>query len=74
VTSQAVVAMRYEVLDHHAVAFSQKPYSSVAAGLSVNEAVAVGYRAMLPKSSDRNLDSGEPVLYMGSVGVTLFPV
>ena len=42
-----VVAMQYAVLDEHAIAFSEAFYIALAAGLSVDEAVASGRLAML---------------------------
>lgn len=42
-----VVAMQYEVLDKHAIAFSEAFYIALAAGLSVDEAVSSGRLAML---------------------------
>ena len=42
-----VVAMQYPVLDKHAIAFSNAFYIALAAGLSVDEAVATGRLAMM---------------------------
>jgi hypothetical protein len=42
-----VVAIQYEILDLHAIAFSEIFYAALAAGLSVDEAVAAGRLAML---------------------------
>jgi len=42
-----VVAMQYEILDKHAIAFSEAFYVALAAGLSVDEAVSSGRLAML---------------------------
>ncbi len=42
-----VVAMQYEILDKHAIAFSEAFYIALAAGLSVDEAVSSGRLAML---------------------------
>lgn len=42
-----VVAMQYEVLDKHAIAFSEAFYVALAAGLSVDEAVSSGRLSML---------------------------
>jgi len=64
--------MQYEVLDHYAIAFSEIFYAALAAGLSVDEAVAAGRLAMLgqdasnqrkreavPELSDSNYVSNE---------------
>ncbi|WP_414573502.1 CHAT domain-containing protein [Nostoc sp. CCY 9925] len=53
-----VVAMQYEVLDNHAIAFSETFYAALAAGLSVDEAVAAGRLAMLGQdaSNQRKLE------------------
>lgn len=42
-----VVAMQYPVLDKHAISFSNAFYIALAAGLSVDEAVATGRLAMI---------------------------
>ncbi|MEH2082157.1 MAG: CHAT domain-containing protein [Nostoc sp.] len=55
-----VVAMQYEVLDNHAIAFSEIFYAALAAGLSVDEAVAAGRLAMLGQdASNRQDESNE---------------
>jgi hypothetical protein len=69
----AVVAMQYEVLDDHAVAFSRMFYASLAAGLSVDEAVSAGRLAMLGASTENNVEWGVPVLYMRSPDGIIFP-
>ncbi|MEH2154036.1 CHAT domain-containing protein [Nostoc sp.] len=53
-----VVAMQYEILDNHAIAFSEIFYAALAAGLSVDEAVAAGRLAMLGQdaSNQRKLE------------------
>lgn len=53
-----VVAMQYEVLDKHAIAFSEAFYIALAAGLSVDEAVSSGRLAML--GQDISTHRGEP--------------
>jgi hypothetical protein len=68
----AVIAMQYEVLDDMAILFSQGFYRSLAAGLTVDEAVSVGRLAVLEKSSDKGVEWGVPTLYMRGDGV-LFP-
>jgi hypothetical protein len=72
----AVVAMQYLVNDDAAVAFSQQFYKTVAAGLSVDEAVWYGRMAMLRVKTiqpELNSEWGVPVLYMRSVDGVLFP-
>jgi hypothetical protein len=68
----AVVAMQYEVLDGAAVSFSQMFYASLAAGLSVDEAVSAARLAMLGAEIG-NMEWGVPVLYMRSSDGVLFP-
>jgi hypothetical protein len=56
-----VVAMQYPVLDKHAIAFSNAFYIALAAGLSVDEAVASGRLAMIgPDASKQRKLSAEP--------------
>lgn len=70
----AVVAMQYEVNDSQASAFSRMFYTSLAVGLSIDEAVAAGRRAMaLESNSDQNVEWGVPVLYLRSRDGVLFP-
>ncbi len=70
----AVVAMQYEVNDKHAIAFSRMFYTSLAAGLSIDEAVSAGRRAMTVEGdSEMNVEWGVPVLYMRSRDGVLFP-
>lgn len=69
----AVVAMQYKVDDKLAIAFSQMFYTSLASGLSVDEAVSAGRLAMLGKSGEDDMDWGVPVLYMRSVDGIIFP-
>lgn len=70
----AVVAMQYEVNDVQAIAFSRMFYTSLAAGLSIDEAVAAGRRAMsVEADSDMNVEWGVPVLYMRSRDGVIFP-
>jgi hypothetical protein len=68
----AVIAMQYEVLDDMAILFSQGLYRSLAAGLTVDEAVSVGRLAVLEKSSEKGVEWGVPTLYLRADGV-LFP-
>jgi hypothetical protein len=69
----AVVAMQYEVVDEHALAFSQMFYSSLALGLTIDQAVAAGRLAMLGKSDEKGVEWGVPVLYMQSSDGVIFP-
>jgi hypothetical protein len=68
----AVIAMQYEVLDDMAILFSQGLYRSLAAGLTVDEAVSIGRLAVLEKSSEKGVEWGVPTLYLRADGV-LFP-
>ena len=68
----AVIAMQYEVLDDMAILFSQGFYRSLAAGLTVDEAVSIGRLAVLEKSSEKGVEWGVPTLYLRADGV-LFP-
>jgi hypothetical protein len=69
----AVIAMQYEVLDDMAILFSQGFYRSLAAGLTVDEAVSVGRLAVLEKSSEKGVEWGVPTLYLRTVDGVLFP-
>lgn len=69
----AVVAMQYDVVDKHAIAFSGMFYTALAAGLSVDEAVAAGRQAMLRGSGEDDVEWGVPVLYMRSADGVIFP-
>ena len=72
----SVIAMQYLVQDDAAVAFSKAFYTSLAAGLTVDEAVSSGRRAMAKVSSLNpltNLEWVVPVLYLNSADGVLFP-
>lgn len=69
----AVLAMQYKVLDDMAILFSQAFYLSLAAGLTIDEAVTAGRLAMLHKSSDKGVEWGVPTLYMRALDGLLFP-
>jgi esterase/lipase superfamily enzyme len=69
----AVVGMQYEVEDAAAIAFSQMFYTSLAAGLSIDEAVSAGRLAMLGNGDDESVEWGVPVLYMRAFDGVLFP-
>jgi hypothetical protein len=68
----AVVAMQYKILDEFAITFSQAFYTSLVAGLSVDEAVTVGRLACLANSTDKGVEWGVPTLYMRSTDGILF--
>jgi len=72
----AVIAMQYLVQDDAAVAFSKSFYTSLAAGLTIDEAVSSGRRAMTKVPSPSPLTDLEwvvPVLYLNSADGVLFP-
>ena len=69
----AVVAMQYEVLDRDAIAFSEMFYVALAAGQSIDEAVAAGRQAMLGRANKDGVEWGVPVLYMRATDGILFP-
>jgi esterase/lipase superfamily enzyme len=69
----AVVGMQYEVEDAAAIAFNQMCYTSLAAGLSIDEAVSAGRLAMLGNGDDESVEWGVPVLYMRAFDGALFP-
>lgn len=72
----AVIAMQYLVQDDAAVAFSKAFYTSLAAGLTIDEAVSAGRRAMTKVASlspVTNLEWAVPVLYLNSADGVLFP-
>lgn len=72
----AVIAMQYLVQDDAAVAFSKDFYTSLAAGLTIDEAVSAGRRAMTRVASlspVTNLEWAVPVLYLNSADGVLFP-
>lgn len=69
----AVLAMQFKVLDDMAILFSQAFYLSLAAGLTIDEAVTAGRLAMLHKSSDKGVEWGVPTLYLRATDGVLFP-
>ena len=63
----AVVAMQFAIGDQLAVAFSEAFYRALVAGLSVDEAVALGRQAIRMKALEGQRDAidwGVPVLYL----------
>jgi hypothetical protein len=67
------VAMQYETYDNSASAFARRFYQSVAAGLSLDEAVGAGRLAVLNLGGRDDVDWGVPVLYMRSPDGVIFP-
>lgn len=76
----AIVAMQYEVIDVSAKVFSRDFYFALASGLSLDEAMSAGRRAMLRETSTNpdletivNVEWGVPVLYSRLADGQLFP-
>lgn len=76
----AIVAMQYEVIDISAKAFSRAFYLALASGLSLDEAMSAGRRAMLRETSTNpdletivDMEWGVPVLYSRLADGQLFP-
>jgi hypothetical protein len=67
------VAMQYEIYDDSAIAFARRFYQSLAAGLSLDEAVAAGRLAILNTGGLDDVDWGAPVLYMRAPDGVVFP-
>jgi CHAT domain-containing protein len=65
----AVVAMQFEVEDAKAILFSQGFYTTLAAGLSIDEAITNGRLAMLEKSDEKGVEWGVPTMYMRGDGL-----
>ena len=68
-----VIGMQYEVEDTAAIAFSKSFYTSLAAGLSIDEAVSVGRLATLDNADKESIEWGVPVLYMRAFDGVVFP-
>ncbi len=71
----AVVAMQFTVGDHEAAQFAGGLYQALAAGLTIDEAVALGRTAIrLSATGDRadRRDWGVPVLYLRNAGGPVF--
>jgi hypothetical protein len=64
--------MQYEIEDDKAILFTRGFYTTLAAGLSVDEAVSAGRLAVLEKSSEKGVEWGVPTLYMRADGL-IFP-
>ncbi len=74
----AAITMQYEVIDTHAIAFTKAFYSTLAAGLSLDEAMSAGRLAMYGVTSAQLdqpgfLEWGVPVLYSRLTDGQLFP-
>jgi hypothetical protein len=76
----AIIAMQYEVIDVSAKAFSRAFYGALASGLSLDEAMSTGRRAMLRETSTNpdlkyvvDVEWGVPVLYSRLPDGQLFP-
>lgn len=69
----AVVGMQFKILDTNAIAFSSILYDSLAAGLTIDEAVAKGRLAIYTLGDSDERDWGVPVLYLRAEEGVLFP-
>lgn len=69
----AVVGMQFKVRDPNAIAFSNILYDSLAAGLTIDEAVAKGRLAIYTLGDPDERDWGVPVLYLRADEGVLFP-
>jgi hypothetical protein len=69
----AVVGMQFKVLDSSAIAFSSILYDSLAAGLTIDEAVSKGRLAVYTLGGSDERDWGVPVLYLRAEEGVLFP-
>ena len=69
----AVVGMQYSVRDGDAIAFSKRLYDQLAAGLSIDTAVAEARIAVFTRQGAAERDWGAPVLYLRSEHNLLFP-
>jgi hypothetical protein len=73
----AVVAMQFKIKDTLAVAFGEAFYGALVAGLTIDEAVALGREAIRLKALEYNnwndiRDWGTPVLYLRAPGGRVF--
>jgi hypothetical protein len=69
----AVVAMQYKLLDDMGSVLSEPFYVSLAAGLTIDEAMTAGRLAVLEKSTDKGVEWGVPTLYLRATDGVLFP-
>jgi len=68
----AVVAMQFSIYDDLGKQFAEKLYKYLVAGLTIDEAVAQGRKAMYRKNPEQR-DWGAPVLYLRNSGGNIFP-
>jgi hypothetical protein len=68
----AVVAMQFSIYDDLTKEFSRILYGYLVAGLTIDEAVAQGRRAVY-RADSKQRDWGSPVLYMRNAGGNIFP-
>ena len=69
----AAVAMQYEIYDDSSVVFGRRLYEALAAGMSLDEAVAAGRLAAFNLGGQDDVEWGVPVLYMRSADGLVFP-
>jgi hypothetical protein len=71
----AIVSMQFEVYDVHAIAFSRTFYGALAAGLCLDEAMALGRLAMYQVTVDAgvHVEWGVPVLYSRLLDGAIIP-
>lgn len=68
----AVVAMQYRIDDQSAIVFSRAFYTSLLAGLTIDEAVAAGRIAVFGQSGEDDVQWGVPTLYLRAEKGLLF--
>ena len=69
----AVVASQYPVLDINAIPLAEEIYLGVLMGLTIDEAVSNGRRAIYQETGLQTPDSGAPVLYLRAEEGFIFP-
>lgn len=69
----AVVGMQYTIHDENAIAFMRRLYAGLAAGETIDAAVADGRLAILNRGGQDERDWGVPVLYLRADQGVLFP-
>jgi hypothetical protein len=60
----AVIAMQYEIQDSKAITFAKSFYTTLAAGLTVDEAMSNGRLAVLNDPDEKGVEWGVPTLYL----------
>lgn len=68
-----VVGMQYKVYNKAALHFARRFYQTLAAGLSLDEAVLQGRLAVINLGSPFEVDFGVPVLYLRAADSVVFP-